>query len=180
MLGSNGHRKEQGVRETERGLLFRALVLSKRLTLGFMLVKLCSLLPLAIPNFHGRRGQAKTFAPKYCPGGGNIYSLSLAYFPSPRLGAGFGKGGGGRSWGFHDSYITICHYCFSFFAFARLKSSWRRRRLIVYESNNKFMMSFLPMGQSLIMNLTCMMMDNPTLVIKINFVFSHSVLLIRQ
>ena len=60
-----------------------------------MLVKLCSLLPLAIPDFHGRRGQAKTFAPKYCPGGGNIYSLSLAYFPSPRLGAGFGKGGGG-------------------------------------------------------------------------------------
>ena len=99
MLGSNGRRKEQGVRETERGLLFRALVLSKRLTLGFMLVNLCSLLPLAIPDFHGRQGQAKTFAPKYCPGGGNIYSLSLAYFPSPPGGGGVGGGGGGGSLG---------------------------------------------------------------------------------
>lgn len=81
MLGTNGRRKEQGVRETESGLLFRALVLCKRLTLGFMLVKLFGLSPLAIPDFRGRRGQAKTFAQKYCLGGGNIfYSLSLAYF----------------------------------------------------------------------------------------------------
>ena len=43
-------------------------------------MKLFGKSPLAIPNFHGRGGQAKTFAQKYCPGGGNIYSLSLAYF----------------------------------------------------------------------------------------------------
>ena len=42
------------------------------------------------------------------------------------------------------------------------------------------MMSFLPMAQSLIMNLTCMMMDNLILVIKVNFVFGHAVLLIRR
>ena len=64
---------------------------------------------LGIPNFHGRRGQAKTFAQKYCPGGGNIYSLSLAYFSKFPLRHGL------RGWGdYIDWYITICHYCFSF------------------------------------------------------------------
>lgn len=48
---------------------------------------------LGIPNFHGRRGQAKTFAQKYCPGGGNIYSLSLAYFSKFPLRRGL------RGWG---------------------------------------------------------------------------------
>ena len=145
-------------------------------------MKLFGLSPLAVPDFHGRRGQVKTFAQKYCPGGGNVYSLSLAYFPKSPLRCRFWQGAGEwGSGGFHDWYITIiCHYCFSFFAFVRLKSLWRRGRLIVYESNNKFMMSFLPMGQSLIMNLICMMMDNLILVIKINFLFGHIVLLIRR
>ena len=58
-----------------------------------MLVKLFGKSTLGIPNFHGRRGQAKTFAQKYCPGGGNIYSLSLAYFSKFPLRRGL------RGWG---------------------------------------------------------------------------------
>ena len=58
----------------------------------FTPVKMCSLSPLAVPHFPGRREQAKTQARKYSPGGRNIHSLSQAYLskspPLLRLGGG--------------------------------------------------------------------------------------------
>ena len=59
-----------------------------------MLVKLFGKSTLGIPNFHGRRGQAKTFAQKYCPGGGNILlTFSSIFFQVPAWARVEGMGG---------------------------------------------------------------------------------------
>ena len=60
-----------------------------------MLVKLFGLSPLAVPNFHGMRGQRKTFAQQYCPGGGNINLLTFSslFFKVPAYARVEGVGG---------------------------------------------------------------------------------------
>lgn len=59
---------------------------------GFTPVKMCSLSPLAVPHFPGRREQAKTQARKYSPGGRNIHSLSQAYLSKSQAFARVGRG----------------------------------------------------------------------------------------